>query len=121
MLTIYYIQEKLKIAFMDDLAVVRKTVSSVMSMIIVRGGFNVWPDLLKFLIENLQKAGSIQTLNKYQLSIVEASIHTISIIVEDCSSLLHEDSYLTHIEFMLMPVFGLLSCPQETFGGDLQL
>ena len=57
MQTIYYVQDKLKIAFMDALAVVRKTVANVMAIIIVRGGFNIWPDLLRFLVEKLQQAG----------------------------------------------------------------
>lgn len=118
--TIYYVQEKLKIAFMDALAVIRKTVANVMAIIIVRGGFNIWPDLLRFLVENLLKAGQLSLLDLYSLSIVEASIHTISIIVEDCSDLLQEESYVAQIEFMIQPIFGLLLCPYEKFGGDLQ-
>jgi hypothetical protein len=55
--TIYYVQDKLKIAFMDTLAVIRKTVANVMAIIIVRGGFNIWPDLLRFLVEKLLQAG----------------------------------------------------------------
>ena len=51
---IYYIEERLKIAFFDAHIEVRKTVSSVMSMIMVRGGYNAWPDLLPFLTNNLQ-------------------------------------------------------------------
>ena len=54
MQAIYYIEERLKIAFFDSQVEVRKTVSSVMSMIMVRGGFNAWPDLLPFLTNNLQ-------------------------------------------------------------------
>ena len=50
---IYFIEERLKAAFYDEHLEVRKTVSSVMSMIIVRGGFNAWPDLLRFLTDNL--------------------------------------------------------------------
>lgn len=41
-------------AFYDPQIEVRKTVSSVMSMVMVRGGFNAWPDLLTFLTQNLQ-------------------------------------------------------------------
>ena len=54
MTVIYYIQERLKSAFYDEHLEVRKTVSNVMSMIMVRGGFNAWPDLLEFLTSNLQ-------------------------------------------------------------------
>ena len=51
--TIYYIEERLKSAFFDEHVEVRRTVSSVMAMIMVRGGFNAWPELLRFLTDNL--------------------------------------------------------------------
>ena len=61
-----------------------------MSMIMVRGGFNVWPDLLQFLTDNL-KVENLSQINTLALtehdSIIENSILAISIIVEDCSSL----------------------------------
>ena len=47
---------RLKEAFYDEDKDIRKTVSSVMSMIMVRGGFNAWPGLLQFLTDNLQVA-----------------------------------------------------------------
>ena len=75
---IFYVQERLKQAFFDSSLVVRKTVSSVMSMIIVRGGFNAWPELLTFLTDKLHGT---------EPDIQENSILAISIIVEDCSSL----------------------------------
>jgi hypothetical protein len=61
MKSIYYIQDKLKLSFYDEHVEVRKTVSSVMSMIIVRGGFNAWPDLLEFLTNNI----SVNNLKSY--------------------------------------------------------
>lgn len=82
--TINFIKDKLKIAFYDKEYSVRKTVSSVMAMIIVRGGINIWPDLLQFLVENLKST---------DVSVVENSIHAISIIVEDCSKLFEEENY----------------------------
>jgi hypothetical protein len=53
MITIYYIQERLLSAFYDPESIIRKTVSIVMSVIIVQGGFNVWPTLLSFLTSQL--------------------------------------------------------------------
>ena len=53
---IYYIQFRLREAFYDESKEIRKTVCSVMSMIMVRGGFNAWQDLLQFLTDNLQVA-----------------------------------------------------------------
>jgi len=51
--TINFVKEKLVQAFFDPEYMVRKTVSSVMSMLIVKGGFHIWPELLNFLTENL--------------------------------------------------------------------
>ena len=113
MTAIYYIEERLKRAFYDPQVEVRKTVSSVMSMIIVRGGYNAWPDLLTFLTNSLQPvwlAQHVSHLDQTQhASIVENSILAISIIVEDCTSLFREDAYVTIIENMLQPVFNLLN------------
>ena len=111
--SIYYIEERLKIAFYDEHLEVRKTVCNVMSMIMVRGGFNAWPDLLQFLTDNLSPnliAEYQTTINESQhASIVENSILAISIIVEDCTSLFQEDTYVSIIEYMLQPVFNLLA------------
>ena len=98
--TINFIKDKLKIAFYDKEYSVRKTVSSVMAMIIVRGGINIWPDLLQFLVENLKST---------DVSVVENSIHSISIIVEDCSKLFEEENYYQLIQYMLPPIFGLIN------------
>jgi hypothetical protein len=114
MKSIYYIEERLKVAFYDEHLEVRKTVCNVMSMIMVRGGFNAWPDLLKFLTDNLQPNLIAEYTEDMDLdqtkyaSIVENSILAISIIVEDCTSLFQEDSYVSLIEYMLQPVFNLL-------------
>ena len=37
-----------------------KTISQVMSLIMLRGGFNIWPDLLPFLTENIATQLEIQ-------------------------------------------------------------
>jgi hypothetical protein len=51
--TTNYVKEKLLVAFYDPEYVVRKTVSSVMSIIILKGGFHIWPELISFLTNNL--------------------------------------------------------------------
>lgn len=116
MQAIYYIEERLKVAFYDEHVSVRKTVCNVMSMIMVRGGFNAWPDLLTFLTDNLQTTMIAQNMAQMDqskhASIIENSILAISIIVEDCTSLFQEDAYVSLIEYMLQPVFNLLD-PQN--------
>lgn len=51
--TIEYVKEKLIVAFYDPEYFVRKTVSSIMSTIMLKGGYHIWPNLLDFLTENL--------------------------------------------------------------------
>ena len=57
-----------------------------MALIIQRGGFNIWPELLPFLASNLglECFSEDQTQNTQNLCRIENSIHTISVIVEDC-------------------------------------
>jgi hypothetical protein len=52
--SIEYIKARMLIAFYDPEYNVRKAVGSIMSTMIVKGGFYIWPDLLHFLIENLK-------------------------------------------------------------------
>ena len=44
--SIQYIKGRLLLAFHDPEYNVRKTVGSIMSTLIVKGGFYIWPDLL---------------------------------------------------------------------------
>jgi transportin-1 len=44
--SIQYIKQRLLLAFYDPEYNVRKTVGSIMSTLIVKGGFYIWPDLL---------------------------------------------------------------------------
>ena len=55
-----------------------------MATIVSRGGLNIWKDLLPYLADNTRTT---------DLKLVEDSIHAISMVVEDCSSLLGEQSY----------------------------
>lgn len=82
--TINYVKEKLLIAFYDPDYQIRKTVSSAMSSIIEIGGFNMWPNILEFLTENLSHEDQ---------TVVENSIQAISIIVEDSSKLFEDNKY----------------------------
>jgi hypothetical protein len=51
-----YIKQRLLLAFYDPEYTVRKTVSSTMSSLIVKGGFYIWPNLIEFLTNNLVHA-----------------------------------------------------------------
>jgi hypothetical protein len=48
--TLDYIKEKLLVCFYDPHAPVRKSVSSIMSKMLERGGFYFWKELIPFLI-----------------------------------------------------------------------
>jgi hypothetical protein len=86
---IEYIKGKLEIAFFDKDGFIRKTVASLISTIIVKGGFHVWTKIFDFLVPNLQSEDE---------SIVENSMDTISIIIEDSSKLFEEDNYSKYLE-----------------------
>lgn len=49
MKTINYIQTQLLNVFTTVDIRIAKTVSQVMALFMLRGGFNIWPDLLTFL------------------------------------------------------------------------
>lgn len=109
--TIEYIKAMLLSIFTSVDQKIAKTVSQVMGLIILRGGFNIWPDLLKFLTSNLMKecfTGS-QEQNQENIDIVDNSIHTIAIIVEDCSKLFEDEKFHCLITEMFPPICRLIS------------
>ena len=89
---------------------VAKTVSQVMALIIQRGGFNIWPELLPFLANNLSLEcfqGS-EAQNAQNLCRIENSIHTISVIVEDCQKLFENHKFRSLITEMFPPICKLI-------------
>lgn len=47
MITIEFMKKQMKDIFLTNIDTkIAKTISSFMAMIIIRGGFNVWPELL---------------------------------------------------------------------------
>ena len=71
-----------------------------MSTIINRGGINVWRDLLYYLTDN-QKSND--------QNLVADSLHTISMIVDDAQSMFHDSSNDQLLDYLIKPIFGLLS------------
>ena len=57
MATIDFIKMQMKTVFVMEQtdSKIIKTISQVMSLITLRGGFNIWPELLPFLTENIAK------------------------------------------------------------------
>lgn len=75
-----------------------KSISQIMSLMVARGGFNIWPDLLPFLTGMLSKE-----------HLMELAIHTISIIVEDCDSLFQNEKFSDLITNMYPQICKLVS------------
>ena len=82
-----------------------------MALIMLRGGFNIWPDLLSFLTNNLvvDCFTQSQEVNQQNLSVVENSIHTVAIIVEDCSKLFEDNKFRDVVNEMFPRVCKLIS------------
>lgn len=96
---IEYIKERLLLAFYDPEYIVRKTVSSTMSTLIVKGGFYIWPNLIEFLTNNLLHTDA---------TVVENSIQALCIIVEDAQGLFEDEKFHKMIANMLPNIFRLL-------------
>jgi hypothetical protein len=62
MATIDFIKMQMKNVFVMERtdSKIIKTISQVMSLVMLRGGFNIWPELLPFLTENIAKQLEIQ-------------------------------------------------------------
>lgn len=88
-----------------------------MGLFMLRGGFNIWPELLGFLTKNLQLEcfNLDPDSNQKNTSIVENSIHTIAIIVEDCSKMFEDNKFRDVVTEMFPPICKLIStCFNET-------
>ena len=77
----------------------------------LRGGFNIWPELLSFLTSNLMVECFTQDaeFNQKNTEIVENSIHTIAIIVEDCSKLFEDIKFRGVVTEMFPKICHLIS------------
>ena len=111
MQTIEFIKTKLTSVFNLIDINIAKTVSQVMALIILRGGFNIWPELLQFLTSNLgvDCFTNDADLNRQNLSIIENSIHTIAIIIEDCSKMFEDIKFSGLITEMFPPICKLIN------------
>ena len=123
MATIDFIKMQMKNVFVMEQteSKIIKTISQVMSLIMLRGGFNIWPELLPFLTENIAKqleiqqaaSASVEAAGKdgprYNQDIVENSIHTIAILIDDCSKLFEDVKFEGLITGMFPKICKLIS------------
>lgn len=77
----------------------RKTVGSLMSTLIVRGGYFIWPEVIEFLNQNLTSQDA---------SVVENSIQSLSIIIEDSQGL-DEENFLKALERLIPNIINLVN------------
>ena len=100
-----YCKKMIMNAYMSQAKVVRQTAWNVISLIILKGGINAWPDILEFL------TGQISSTDD---EIIETSVQAISFIVEDSESLLGEAKYAEEIDALFPNLCQLLICePQK--------
>lgn len=80
-----------------------------MALIMLRGGFNIWPDLLQFLSDLLKKQQELLDKEGFNMAIVENAMHTITIIVEDCSKLFEDKKYEALITEIFPQICALIN------------
>jgi hypothetical protein len=100
--TLDYVKQKLLVAFYDPSPNVRRSVSSTMSTMLVKGGFYFWKELVPFLTGNLSDP-----------AVVENSIAALAIIIEDTYMLLEDEKFHKMIEDLGTAIFRLLGTPQQ--------
>ena len=98
MSNIEYCKGNLLTAFYDQEESIRKTVSNVISTVIVKGGLNLWPDIIEFLVNNLAYNDE---------SVVDNAMQALSLIVDDTSKLFEDENYSKYLKIMLEPIFAL--------------
>ena len=90
---INYFKDKLVNAFYDPEPAIRITV-------IVKGGLNIWPEVIQFLVHNIQ-------LNT-EPSILENAIESFAMIIEDSAQLFEDARYKNLLQMMLPPIINLI-------------
>jgi hypothetical protein len=81
-----------------------------MSLLVFRGGFNLWPELLQFLTQclSLDCFGENLKQNEENILKVENSIHTVAMIVEDCTKMFEDQKFRTIVTEMFPSLCKLI-------------
>jgi hypothetical protein len=94
---INYCKSMILEAFNSSQKVIRETAGNAISLLIFRGGLNIWPDILEFLIDKLSDGNDI-----------ESAVKTLSFIVEDSGAMFSEPKYEDEMQRLLPALSHLL-------------
>ena len=97
--TIEYCKLMIMKAYQSPTKVIRETAGNVISLIIFRGGINIWPGIIEFFVEKFDDENE---------SIIETAVKSICFIVEDSERLFEEPRYAEEIELLLPSLSKLL-------------
>ena len=91
-----YFKENILISYLDEDINIRKTVSNLINAFICHGGMEMWPEILNFLLQNLETNIG-----------VEMSLETLNIIIEDSGTYL-EEKFNKFLTLLLIKLISFL-------------
>lgn len=96
---IEYCKEMIMKAYMSSNKIIRETAGNVISLVIFRGGLNIWPGILEFFI---------QQFDNNDEEAIESAVRAIWFVVEDSGRLFEEPKYAEEMDKMLPSLSKLL-------------
>ena len=86
-------------AYDSEEQIISETAGNVISLILLRGGLNIWPGILDFLIEKLHSENN---------SIVFSAAKAVCFIIEDSGRAFEEPKFAEELDKLLPSLSGLL-------------
>ena len=97
--TIEYCKEMIMKAYQSPVKVIRETAGNVISLIIFRGGLNIWHGILEFFIQKFDDEDE---------SIIETAVKSVWFIVEDSGRMFEEPKFSEEMDQLLPSLSKLL-------------
>jgi hypothetical protein len=94
--TIEYFKANILECYLDNIPTIRRTISNLINTFLRHGGMEMWPEILKFLVNHLDSNMG-----------VEMSLETLNIIIEDSGTYL-EENYSEFLNELLPKIFNYL-------------
>lgn len=93
-----YFKNKILEIYSDSNITIKRTISNLINTFIRLGGIDFWPELLQFLINNLNNEANYET-----------AMETIQIIIEDSGAYIEDKNVNVCFKFLVFEFFSLIS------------
>lgn len=90
---IEYFKNKILEIYSDSNPIIKRTISNLINTFIRLGGIDLWPELLEFLINNLNNEANYET-----------AMETIQIIIEDSGAYIEDKNIDVNFFFIFIKI-----------------